>query len=88
MSLSLSYSEDSPVKIAESASLIPSNLTVLQALEEGGLAYAVVSRHLATVTYVAPDATTVDSKRIYFSGSEEDSSHKSLTSVSVQSECM
>ena len=61
---------------------------MLQALEEGGLAYAVVSRHLATVTYVAPDATTVDSKRIYFSGSEEDSSHKSLTSVSVQSECM
>ena len=81
--MSLSYSEDVSVKIAESASLLPSNLTVLRALEEGGLAYGVASGHLATVTYVAPDSSTSESKTVDFSGSGEDSSSKSLTSVSI-----
>lgn len=77
----MSYSKDVSVRIKESASLVPRNLAVLQGLEEGSLAYGVIGKRGATVTYVSTDASTVESEAVGFSGSEKDSS-RTLTSVS------
>ena len=81
MAASLSYREDTSVKMAESASLIPGNLAVAQGLQEDGVAYGLVSRHVATVRYTS-SAGAVESKSISFPGSQEDDvSSRTLTGV-------
>ena len=81
MPLALSYGRDTSVRIAESASLISCNLSVLSGLEEDSLAYGVVSGHLAAITHVSADGGTAESETVGFSGSEEDSSSRTLTGV-------
>lgn len=80
MAASLSYREDTSVKMAESASLISGNLAVAQGLEEDGVAYGLVSRHVAAVRYTS-SAGAVESKSISFPESQEDVSSRTLTGV-------
>ena len=81
MQASLSYGEDGSVKMAESTSLLPGNLTVLQGVEEGGLAYGIVSRHLATLAYVSTSAAPAQSETTGFPGPLEDTHCRTLTGV-------
>jgi hypothetical protein len=83
MPLSASYSKDASVTIKESATLVPRNLSVLQGLEEGSLAYGVIGRHRATLTYMSTDAGTVSSETVSFFGLDDDNSSRALTSVSA-----
>ena len=80
MSVGLSYGEDGSVKMAESASLVHGNLAVLQGLEEGGLAYGLVSRNVAAITY-ASSTGAIASESVGFPGSQEDVSSRTLTGV-------
>ena len=80
MPVDLSYGEDASVKMAESASLLPGNLAVLQGLEEGGVAYGLVSRHVAAVTY-ASSTGAIESESVSFPGAQEDASSRILTGV-------
>ena len=87
MLLSVSYGKDaSPsVRIKESAALVPGNLSVLQGLEEGSLAYGVIGRHRATVTYVSANAGTINSETVDLFGLDDDNSSRALTGVSTRS---
>ncbi|CAI8013994.1 WD repeat-containing protein 54 [Geodia barretti] len=80
MSVGLSYGEDGSVKMAESASLVHGNLAVLQGLEEGGLAYGLVSRNVAAITY-ASSTGAIASESVGFPGSQEDVSSRTLTGM-------
>ena len=87
MLLSVSYGKDaSPsVRIKESAALVPRNLSVLQGLEEDSLAYGVIGRHRATVTYVSANAGTINSETVDLFGLDDDNSSRALTGVSTRS---
>jgi hypothetical protein len=80
MSVGLSYGEDGSVKMAESASLVHGNLAVLQGLEEGGLAYGLVSRNVAAITYASSTGAIV-SESVGFPGSQEDVSSRTLSGM-------
>lgn len=79
--MALSYGKDIPVRIKASASLVPCNLAVLQDLEEGSLAYGVISRDLVSITYVSAEGSVAESEIVRFSDSDKDSSYRTFTSV-------
>ena len=81
MSVGLSYGEDGSVKMAESASLVHGNLAVLQGLEEGGLAYGLVSRNVAAITYASSTGAIASESVGFPPGSQEDVSSRTLTGV-------
>ena len=82
MPVNLSYGEDASVAMGESASLVPDNMAVLPGVEEGSVAYGLVSRHVAALTYVASAASSASkSESIGFPGPQEDASFRTLTGV-------
>jgi hypothetical protein len=83
MALSLTYGEDSAVKMAESASLLPGNLALLR--EEDGsaaAAYGLVGRHVSSVSFVSSAAGGgTDSKSFSFPGPPEEAFSRTLTGM-------
>ena len=80
-----SYKEDSSVKMAESASLLPGNLAV-QLQDGSSVAYALVSRDVAAITRISPNtaAPPAGSATVGFDGPPEDASSRYLTGVGAR----